>query len=150
MRGGSGLRVRSFLVGAGVAEYKVIYKLNEAGDWTAWVRGLRRCRGRGRTLRQARRRLRAALGRFDDEPHSADLVEDVKLPPPARTLIVRHWAARRRARSEEARAQAAARQAVEALVRLRLSVRDAADLLGLPYPKAQQMLRARDARQAGD
>jgi len=29
-------------------------------------------------------------------------------------------------------------------------VRDAADLLGLPYPKAQQMLRARDARQAAD
>jgi hypothetical protein len=131
-------------------EYKVIYKLNEAGDWTAWVRGLRRCRGRGRTLRQARKRLRAALGGFDDEPHRADLVEDVKLPPPARTLIVRHWAARRRARSQEARAQAAARQAVEALLRLRLSVRDAADLLGLPYPKAQQLLRGRAAPSARD
>ncbi len=56
---------------------------------------------------------------------------------------MRHWAARRRARGAEARAQAAARQAVEALVRLGLSARDAADLLGLPYPKAQQMLRAR-------
>jgi predicted RNase H-like HicB family nuclease len=125
-------------------EYKVIYKLDESGQWTAWVRGLRRCRGRGRTLRQARKRLRTALGRFDEEPHRADLVEDVKLPPPARALIVRHWAARRRARSEEARAQAAARQAVEVLLRLRLSVRDAADLLGLPYPKAQQLLRPRE------
>jgi hypothetical protein len=126
-----------------LAEYKVIYKLDAAGEWTAWVRGLRRCRGRGRTLRQARRRLRAALSRFDEEPHRADLLEDVRLPPPARTLLVRHWAARRRVRSEEARAQAAARQAVEALLGLRLSVRDAADLLGLPYPKAQQMLRGR-------
>jgi len=136
--------LRPLLVGLKLAEYKVIYKLNAAGDWTAWVRGLRRCRGRGRTLRQARKRLRTALGRFDDEPHRADLVEDVKLPPPARTLIVRHWAARRRARDEETRAQDAARQAVEALLRLRLSVRDAADLLGLSYPKAQQMLRQRD------
>jgi hypothetical protein len=126
-----------------LSEYKVIYKLNEAGDWTAWVRGLRRCKGRGRTLRQARKRLRAALGRFDEEPQRADLVEDVKLPPPARALLVRHWAARRRARSEEARAEAAARQAVEALLGLRLSVRDAADLLGVPYPKARQMLRAK-------
>lgn len=126
-----------------MSEYKVIYKIDEAGEWTASVRGLRRCRGRGRTLRQARKRLRAALGRFDGEPHRADLVEDVRLPPPARALLVRHWAARRRARSAEARAEAAARQAAEALVRLRLSARDAADLLGLPLPKARQMLRAR-------
>lgn len=126
-----------------MAEYKVIYRLDEGGEWTAWVRGLRRCKGRGRTLRQARKRLRDALGRYDEEPHRADLVEDVKLPPPARALLVRHWAARRRVRSEEARARAAAREAVDALVRLRLSVRDAADLLGLPYPKAQQILRAR-------
>jgi len=126
-----------------LSEYKVIYKLDATGEWTAWVRGLRRCRGRGRTLRQARKRLRAALGRFDEEPHRADLVEDVKLPPPARALLVRHWAARRRARSEEARAEVAARQAVDALLRLRLSVRDAADLLGVPYPRAQQMVRAK-------
>jgi hypothetical protein len=126
-----------------VGEYKVIYELDAAGQWTAWVRGLRRCRGRGRTLRLARKRLRACLGRFDEEPHRADLLEDVKLPSPARALLVRHWAARRRARSEEARAEAAARQAAEALVRLRLNVRDAADLLGVPYAKAQQMLRGR-------
>ena len=130
--------------GGALAEYKVIYELDEDGDWIAWVRGLRRCRGRGRTIRQARKRLRAALGRFDHEPHRADLVEDVKLPAPARALIVRHWAARRRAHSQQARADAAARQAVEALLRLHLSVRDAADLLGVPYPKAQQMLRARE------
>jgi predicted RNase H-like HicB family nuclease len=127
-----------------VAKYKVIYKLDEAGDWIASVRGLRRCRGRGRTIRQARKRLRAALGRYDEEPHRADLVEDVKLPAPARTLLVRHWAARRRARAEKKRADAATLQAVEALLRLRLSVRDAADLLGVPYPRAQQMLRSPD------
>lgn len=125
-------------------EYKVIYKLDKGGQWTAWVRGMRRCKGRGKTLRQARKRLRACLGRFDEEPHRADLVEDVKLPGSARALVVRHWAARRRARREEARAQAAARQAVQALLGLRLSVRDAADLLGVTYPKAQQMLRPPD------
>ena len=124
-----------------MAEYKVIYKLNEGGEWTAWVRGLRRCKGRGKTLRQARKRLRACLGRFDQEPHRADLVEDVKLPGSARAVLARHWAARRRARREEARADTATRQAVEALLELRLSVRDAADLLGVAYPKAQQLLR---------
>lgn len=124
-----------------MAEYKVVYKLDEGGDWTAWVRGRRRCRGRGRTIRQARKRLRAALGRFDEAPHRADLVEDVKLPAGARSLLVRHWAARRRARRQQAIADAATRQAVEALLRLRLSVRDAADLLGVPYPRARQLLR---------
>jgi predicted RNase H-like HicB family nuclease len=127
--------------GVAVAEYKVLYKLDEAGQWIAWVRGLRRCRGRGRTLRQARRSLRAALGRFDEEPHRADLVEDVKLPGSARALLARHWAARRRAQRAEAGAEEAAGQAVKALLDLRLNVRDAADLLGVPYPKAQRMLR---------
>ena len=103
------------------------------------MEGVRRCRGRGRTLRQARQRLRSALARVVEDPYSIDFVEDVRLPPPARRLIVQHWAARRRLEKEAMRADGATRAALEALLLLRLNVKDAADLLGLPPLKLQKL-----------
>ncbi len=122
-----------------MAEHRVIYRRSPKGGWVASVEGVRRCRGRGRTLRQARQKLRSALARVVDDPYSIDFVEDVRLPPPARRLIVQHWAARRRLEKEVARADGATRAALEALLLLRLNVKDAADLLGLPPLKLQKL-----------
>ena len=122
-----------------MAEHRVIYRRSPKGGWVASVEGVRRCRGRGRTLRQARQHLRAALARVVDDAYSIDFAEDVRLPPPARRLIVQHWAARRRLEKEAARADGATRAALEALLLLRLSVKDAADLLGLPPLKLQKL-----------
>jgi hypothetical protein len=71
-----------------------------------------------------------------------DFVEDVRLPPPARKLILQHWAARRRLAKEQARADSAARAALQAILGLAVSVKDAGDLLGLP-PLKLQKLRAK-------
>ena len=71
-----------------------------------------------------------------------DFVEDVRLPSPARRLILQHWAARRRLDKEQARADEAARAALHALLGLEVSVKDAGDLLGLP-PLKLQKLRAK-------
>jgi len=79
-----------------VSEHKVVYRRGKKGEWVASVEGVRRCRGRGRTLRQARKELRVALAQVVDDPYQMDFVEDVRLPPPARRLILQHWAARRR------------------------------------------------------
>jgi predicted RNase H-like HicB family nuclease len=122
-----------------VAEHRVIYRRRPKGGWVASVEGVRRCRGRGRTLRQARQQLRAALARVVDDPYSIDFAEDVRLPPPARRLIVQHWAARRRLEKETARADGATRAALDALLDLHLDVKDAADLLGLPPLKLQKL-----------
>ncbi len=122
-----------------MAEHRVIYRRSPKGGWVASVEGVRRCRGRGRTLRQARRHLRAALARVVEDPYSIDFVEDVRLPPPARRLIVQYWAARRRLEKEVARADGATRAALDALLLLRLNVKDAADLLGLPPLKLQKL-----------
>ena len=125
-----------------MAEHKVVYRRSTKGDWVASVEGVRRCRGRGRTLRMARQQLRIALARVVPDPYQIDFLEDVRLPPPARRLILLHWAARRRLDKEEARADEAARAALHALLDLELSVKDAGDLLGLP-PLKLQKLRAK-------
>ena len=97
-----------------MSEHKVVYRRSTKGEWVASVEGVRRCRGRGRTLRQARQQLRIALARVVADPYQMDFVEDVRLPPPARKLILQHWAARRRLDKEQGRADAAARAALHA------------------------------------
>ena len=125
-----------------MSEHKVVYSRTTKGEWVASVEGVRRCRGRGRTLRQARQQLRIALARVVSDPYQMDFVEDVRLPPPARRLILKHWVARRRLEKEQGRADAAARAALHALLGLDVSVKDAGDLLGLP-PLKLQKLRAK-------
>ena len=125
-----------------MAEHKVVYRRRTKGEWVASVEGVRHCRGRGRTLRLARQQLRIALARVVEDPYQIDFLEDVRLPAPARRLILLHWAARRRLAKEQARADEAARAALHALLGLELSVKDAGDLLGLP-PLKLQKLRAK-------
>ena len=125
-----------------MSEHKVVYRRTAKGEWVASVEGVRRCRGRGRTLRQARQHLRIELARVVADPYQMDFVEDVRLPPPARKLILQHWVARRRLEKEQGRADAAARAALHALLGLDVSVKDAGDLLGLP-PLKLQKLRAK-------
>jgi predicted RNase H-like HicB family nuclease len=122
-----------------MAEHKVVYRRSAKGEWVAAVEGVRRCRGRGKTLRQARQQLRLALAHVMEDAYQIDFVEDVRLPPPARRLIVQHWAARRRLEKEQARADAASRAALEALVALQVGAKDAGDLLGLPPLKVQKL-----------
>lgn len=124
-----------------VAEHKVVYRRGAKGEWVASVEGVRRCRGRGRTLRQARQQLRAALARVVDDPYGIDFAEDVRLPPPARRLVIQHWAARRRLDKERARADDATGAALRALLTLKVNLKDAGDLLGLPPLKLQKLRR---------
>lgn len=130
-----------------MSEHKVVYRRGRKDEWVASVEGVRRCRGRGRTLRQARKELRVALAQVVDDPYQMDFIEDVRLPPPARRLIVQHWAARRRLQKETARADEAARAALHALLDIKIAARDAADLLGLP-PLKLAKLRASPRRAA--
>jgi hypothetical protein len=125
-----------------VAEYRIVYRKDGRG-WRAAVKGYRRARARGRTIRQTRVRLRRALGLLVDDAAVMDFVEDVRLPGAARRLLGRHWAARRRLSGAQSRADAAAREALQALKELSLGVRDASDLLGVPPLKLEKLWRTR-------
>lgn len=122
-----------------MAEHRVVYRLDAQKKWVASVKGIRRCQGRGKTLRQARQQLRAALARRVDDPYAIDFAEDVRLPKPARALLVAHWRSKRLADLAAARSTEASRLALLALLALGIKVKDAADLLGIPPLKLQKL-----------
>lgn len=121
--------------------YRVILERDESGAWIAWVPRVGGCHTYGRTLEQARRRIREALGLWIDDANTAELVEDVRLPAEARDAIRRSRRARKAAEEGRVEAQAATREAARALVsELHLGVRDAGELLGLSHQRVQQLV----------
>jgi predicted RNase H-like HicB family nuclease len=123
--------------------YRVTYERDETGWWVASVSKVQGCHTQGRTIAQARERIREALAAvLDDDAAaaSAELVDDVRIPVSARKSLERALAARAQAEEEQAKAATATAAAVRALVeRLGLSVRDTAELLGISHQRVHQL-----------
>jgi predicted RNase H-like HicB family nuclease len=119
----------------------VTYERDESGWWVASVRGMRGCHTQGRTVNEARRRIREALELFVDDARKATIVDDVKLPSAATKAIRAYASLRRKADEEDRRAARAARRAVQLLRsgKLKMSARDAARLLGLSHQRVHQL-----------
>lgn len=123
--------------------YRLILERDESGAWIARVPRVPGCHTHGRTLEQARRRIREALELWLEEPDKVELVEEVRLPPKAREAIRRSRRARHEAEERRKEAQAATTKAAFALVRgLNVGIRDAGELLGLSHQRVQQLLHA--------
>lgn len=124
-----------------MSRYHVKYERDELGWWVASVREVRGCHTQGRTVDEARRRIREALGLFVNNARSARLIDDVKLPAKAAKAIRAYAAFRKRAQHEERRAAQAARSAVRVLRggKLKMSARDAARLLGVSHQRVHQL-----------
>ncbi len=114
------------------------------------------CHTHGRTLEEARRRIREALGLFVDDAKTARLVDDIRMPSTYKKAVKSYTDAWAKAEKEQAVAGVRARRAVRLLVggALRLSRRDAAEVLGVSHQRVQQLLgtrsggRTRTARRA--
>jgi predicted RNase H-like HicB family nuclease len=102
---------------------------------------MRGCHTQGRTVDEARRRIREALALFVDDARKAAIVDDVKLPTAATKAIRAYASLRRKADEEDRRAARAARRAVQLLRsgKLKMSARDAARLLGLSHQRVHQL-----------
>lgn len=131
-----------------VKTYHVTYERDESGWWVASVRGLRGCHTQGRTVGEARRRIVEAMELFVDNPRSAKIVDDVKLPAAVKKAIRTYATLRKRAELEDRRAALAARRAVRALRggRLKMSARDAARMLGLSHQRVHQLAQEKAVR----
>ena len=128
-----------------MAKYVVTYERDEDGWWIAQVQGVAGVNSDGRTVADARRRVREALSLAigDREAARAELVDDVRLPAALRKTIARATAARTKLDAVQAEAQeTTATAARELRKRLGLSMRDVAELLGLSRQRIQQLAAA--------
>ena len=126
-----------------MSAYRVVYERDQEGWWVASVPTVPGCHSQARTLRGARARIREALSLDDDQARSAELIDDVRLPLEARRALSGSRHARERAERERSFAQASTRDAARLLTeRFDLSVRDAAELLGLSHQRVQQLVAA--------
>jgi predicted RNase H-like HicB family nuclease len=121
--------------------YRVMYERDEDGWWIARARGVKGVHSDGRTIGEARRRVREALSLAigDDAAEAAEFKDDIHLPDEARRTLKAATAARRLADKQVASAQESTTRAVAALKRKGLSVRDIGELLGLSYQRVQQL-----------
>ena len=130
-----------------MSEYTVIYERDPAGAWLARIRGISGCHSYGRTLEQSRLRIREAASLWIDEPEIVTLREEIRLPARARVALRRARSERDRAVQQQTRAQEALRAAATSLATgLGLSLRDAAELLGLSHQRVQQLTSKKSAR----
>jgi predicted RNase H-like HicB family nuclease len=127
-----------------VKQYRVDYRLDERGWWVASVRGIKGCHTQGRSIQQARRRVREALSLFLDEAvaRGALLEDRIHLGRDVARIVAAQRAARRRAEVEREAAGRTMRAAVNLLTgRLKVSVRDASEILKLSHQRVQQLRR---------
>ncbi len=122
--------------------YRVAYERDEAGWWVAEIPSVPGCQTQGRTVSQARERVREALALFvgQREATAAKLIDDVRLPPEVKRSLRRAEAVRRKAEAARAAAMDATTSTVHLLTgELGLSMRDAAELLGLSHQRVAQI-----------
>jgi predicted RNase H-like HicB family nuclease len=129
-----------------MSRFTVKYERDESGWWVAQVKEAPAAVTQGRTISEARRRIREALALAlddDEKAEAAKLVDEVKLPAEARRAVARAQQARKRLEVDAARAQESTEAAIRQLVRkLGLSVRDAGELLGISHQRVQQIAHA--------
>ena len=134
-----------------IMTYNVDYERDETGRWVASIREVSGCHTQGRTVGEARRRIREALGLFVDDADRAKLVDHVELPASVSNAITEYKALREQADTAERLATRRAKEAIQFLRRRggnrwKLSVRDTADLLDLSHQRVQQLTSARPRR----
>ena len=109
--------------------------------WLARVPSVPGCHTFGRSLDQARRRIREALSLWVDDAETAVLTFDIRLPRQLRQEVDRARSARdRSAEAQRVAADEVRRAAIDLTNRLGLSRRDAAELLGISHQRIQQLL----------
>jgi len=123
--------------------FTVIYERDETGWWVAQVKEAPAAITQGRTIAEARRRIREALAVVLDSDSAASrakLVDDVRLPRRVTRAIASLATSRTRLERERRLVSRALDSARHQLIdRLGLSVRDAGELLGLSHQRIQQL-----------
>jgi predicted RNase H-like HicB family nuclease len=125
--------------------YKVVYERDEDGWWIARVLGVQGVHSNGRTIEEARRRVREALSLAVDDADTAELVDDIRLPRDLKKLLRQQQKAREAAAQAQEEATNLGRKVVRRLTKeMKLSRRDVGTLLQVSGTMVQKL--ARDSR----
>ena len=123
-----------------VKSYCALYERENDGRWIVKVPQVPGCHSYGRTIEQARERVREALGLFVDNADTVEIVDEVRLPADVKKLVREVINLRQKVADQEQAMIAAQVEAVRALRnRLKLGHRDAGSLLGLSHQRVHQL-----------
>jgi predicted RNase H-like HicB family nuclease len=122
--------------------FTAVFDRDDDGYWLVELEEEPRVHTYGRTLAKAREHIVDATALwFEVAPEDLNVVEDVRLPAPVKAALELARKEREHAQAAQEAAAGATRDAARALVKDgRLSVRDAADVLGLSHQRVQQLL----------
>jgi predicted RNase H-like HicB family nuclease len=130
---------------------RAIFERDAEGWWVASVPSVPGCHTQGRTLAQARERLKEALAVSVAGEVLPQLAEEVRLPRNVDLILASFRTTRANAETALARANQVTRRAAVVLTgQWGVSLRDAADLLGLSHQRVAQLLEAERMRGTDD
>jgi predicted RNase H-like HicB family nuclease len=131
-------------------KYLVQFERDDDGRWVATVPRVPGCFTQGRTIEQARERVREALQAWFDlpKPYAGTIADDVRFPAAVQRAVRTANDARQRALEAAAEASRATREALTAVADLGLSLRDAGAVVGMTRQRAQQLVAAPARRAA--
>jgi predicted RNase H-like HicB family nuclease len=121
--------------------YTAIFERDESSAWIVRIKEVRGCHTYGRSLQQARRRIREALSLWIDDADRVEIDEEIRLPSRTRAVLERAKRARERAERQQDVAQIETARTIHTLLdEFGLSLRDTGDLLGISHQRVQQLV----------
>ena len=130
---------------APVSEHRVVFQVDTDGNWLARAPQIRGCHSYGRSLSEARKNIREAIGLFVESPDTIELIEEQQLPRTVRTAITTcHQARQQAASATESAIDVTTATARFLSKEIGLGTRDIGELLGISHQRVAQLL-AQDA-----
>ena len=122
-------------------QYRVVYDRDADGRWNVEIPDVAGCYTYGRTIAQARERIREALGLYVQNAEHATIVDDIRLPPRVRKRLERFARAKVAAERVQQNLSEEQRGAAQQLREAGLSFRDSGELLGCTRQRVEQLTR---------
>lgn len=120
------------------------FRRDSSGAWLVSFPDIPGAHTYGRTLRAARRRIPDVLALFDVDPNRVDVQEDYELGTSALRAVGELRTARRELeRAIELNRRLLKKALTELQRRMRLSTRDAGDIIGISHQRVAQLLPSR-------
>lgn len=124
--------------------YRAVYKREDDGRWAVTIPQVPGCHSYGRTIDQARERIREAWSLFVDDVEKVGIVDAVALPADVKKLVRGVVKLRLKVADQQRAMVEAQMDAVQVLRRtLKLGHRDAGSLLGLSHQRIHQLEKRR-------